>query len=391
MERSKAMHSMSSYLLPLSLLFMASSVFAQAPAPIFPTLDPNAAPPVTEQTKSSPSAPTPPAPVATPKTDQPPANDQQTVPPADAPLADKVAAADKASNTAAQGNAYILGPEDTLKIQVANLDEIGEDPYPIDLRGYITLPRIGRVRAAGLNLDELQAEVTKRYKEYLQEPVVTIYVADYRSQPVSVLGAVGTPGVRQIRGQKTLFEVISEAGGLKPEAGNKITITRQMVNGPLPLPSAVTDSSGRYSIADINIRAVMSARDPADNIPVKPYDVITVPKADLIYVIGAVKRAGGFPLQERANMTVLEALALAEGLDKAAASKRAKILRTDDLTHTRTELPVNVQKILDGKGDDMPLLANDILFIPGSQAKAATYRALEALVQTGTGIAIYHP
>ncbi len=386
MKRFEAMRLKFSYLLPFLGCMLLTAYPAVAQAPIFPTLDPNAPAPVTNQTKTQS------APETTPKAAQPPAQAQQTpVPSADAPISEKVAAADKANETATQSSAYVLGPEDTLKVLVANLDDIGEDPYPIDLRGYITLPRIGSVKAAGLTLDELRAEVTKRYQEYLQEPVVTLFVADYRSQPVSVLGAVGTPGVRQIRGQKTLFEVISEAGGLKQDAGNKITITRQIANGPLPLPNAVMDPSGRYSIADINIRSVMSARDPADNIPVKPYDVITVPKADLIYVIGAVKRAGGFPLQERANMTVLEALALAEGLDKTAASKRAKILRTDDLTHTRTELPVNVQSILDGKGDDMPLLANDILFIPGSQAKAATYRALEALVQTGTGIAIYHP
>jgi polysaccharide export outer membrane protein len=270
-------------------------------------------------------------------------------------------------------------------------EELGDDPYPIDLQGYLTLPRIGRVYAGGLTVEQLQIELTKRFREYLQEPAVTIAVAEYRSQPVSVLGAVGTPGVHQIRGQKTLFEVISEAGGIKTDAGNTITITRQIVNGPLPLPDAVTDPSGRYSVADLNIRAVMSARSPADNIPVKPYDVITVPKADLIYVIGAVKRAGGFPLQERANMTVLQALSLAEGLDKTASSKKAKILRGDDPTHARTEVPVDVKSILEGKSDDMPLLSNDILFIPSSQAKAATYRALEALIQTGTGIAIYRP
>jgi polysaccharide export outer membrane protein len=304
-------------------------------------------------------------------------------------IATKAATADEVEKLTETLQAYILGPQDTLAIHVVD-EELGDDPYPIDLRGYITLPRIGRVYAAGLTVEQLQAELTKRYREYLQEPAITITIAEYRSQPVSVLGAVGTPGVRQIRGQKNLFEVISEAGGLKPEAGNKITITRRMANGPLPLPNAVTDASGRYSIADINIRSVMSAHNPADNIAVKPYDVITVPRADLIYVIGAVKRAGGFPLQERANMTVLEALSLAEGLDKTAASKRATILRSNEVTHARTELPVNVQSILNGKSDDLPLLSNDILVIPSSQAKVATYRALEAMIQAGTGFAIYH-
>ena len=143
--------------------------------------------------------------------------------------------------------------------------------------------------------------------------MVNISVGEFHSQPVSILGAVESPGVHQILGSKTLFEVISEAGGLKDDAGNKITITRKISNGALPLPNAVTDPSGRYSIADLNIRSVMSAKNPQDNIPVMPYDVITVPKADLIYVVGAVKKPGGFPLQERANMTVLEALSLSQG------------------------------------------------------------------------------
>lgn len=367
-------------------VFLASG---WASAQIFPTLDPAASPPVTKQVTVPPAPQTPPVQASPAQPEPAPDTKTPQALPADS-LAAQAAAADEATKLAKMTEAYVLGPQDTVTIRVVD-EELGDDPYPIDLRGYLTLPRVGRVFASGLTVEQLQAELTNRFKEYLQEPAVTVAVTEYRSQPVSVLGAVGTPGVRQIRGQKTLFEVISEAGGLKPEAGNKITITRQMVNGPLPLPNAATDPSGRYSIADLNIRSVMSARNPADNIPVKPYDVITVPKADLIYVIGAVKRAGGFPLQERANMTVLEALSLAEGLDKTASSKKAKILRSDDATHARTELPVNVQSILDGKSDDMPLLSNDILFIPSSQAKVATYRALEALIQTGTGIAIYRP
>lgn len=278
-----------------------------------------------------------------------------------------------------------------LTVRVANMEEMGDDPYPIDLAGYMTLPRVGRIHASGLTLEQLQDLLTQKFREYLQEPVVTVNVVEFHSQPVSVLGAVESPGVHQIKGNKTLFEVISEAGGLKDDAGNKITITRQMVNGPLPLSAALTDPSGRYSIADLNIRSVMSARNPQDNIPVKPYDVITVPKADLIYVMGAVKRPGGFALQERANMTVLEAVALAQGLERAAASRKAKIFRTDEVTHARAELPVDVKSILDGKGTDLALLSNDILYIPSSSAKLMSYRALEAIVQTGSGVAIYRP
>ncbi len=371
----------------LSLLWAALPVAAQ----IFPTLDPNAPPPVTQHTNTpSPRPVQPPEPVQPMAPVAPaiaPNSDAKTI----TPGAVKPAADTNANQPVSATESYVLGPQDTLTVHVVNMEELGDDPYPIDLSGFVTLPRIGRLHAAGLTVEELRSDVTQRCKDYLQDPAVSISVTEFRSQPVSILGAVENPGVHQIRGQKTLYEVISEAGGLKDDAGNKITITRQIVNGTLPLPNAQTDPSGRYSIAELNIRSVMAARSPQDNIPVKPYDVITVPKADLIYVIGAVKRPGGFPLQERANMTVLEALSLSQGLDRAAASKRAKILRTDDVTHARLEIPIDVQKILDGKRSDETLLSNDILFIPTSAAKQASLRAIEAIIQTGTGLAIYRP
>jgi polysaccharide export outer membrane protein len=337
---------------------------------VFPTIDPNAHPTAPVRPVVAPAAPAP--------------GNAATA-------GDKKRDAEKTEADVAAPDAYVLGPQDTLNVRVVDLDELGDAPYPIDLRGNLTLPRIGRVHASGKTVEELEGEIAKRYREYLQEPVVSVSVAEFHSQPISILGAVENPGVHQIRGNKTLFEVISEAGGLKDDAGNTITITRKLENGMLPLKDATTDASGRFSVAEMNIRSVMSAKDPGQNIAVKPYDVITVPKADLIYVIGSVKRPGGFPLSERANMTVLEALALAQGLEKTASSKRAKILRTDENTHQRSEILVDVQRMMEGKLDDAPLLANDILFVPSSTGKTVTYRAIEALVSTGTGIAIYRP
>lgn len=289
-------------------------------------------------------------------------------------------------------DAYRLGPQDTVSIRVLDMEELGTAPYPIDLRGDVTLPMVGAVPAAGLTVDELQRELTEKFRKYLQNPIVMVTVAEFHSQPVSVLGAVDKPGVHQIEGNKSLFEVISEAGGLRQDAGNTIKITRRMDYGPLPIPGASADASGRFSIGQISIRSVMQAKDPSENIPIKPHDVITVPKADLIYVIGSVKRPGGFPLEEKSNLSVLEALSLAEGLDKTASPGRAKILRDDGSGTSRVEIPVNVKRIMSGKNNDVPLLANDILFIPNSTEKVAAARAVEALIQTGTGVLIYaHP
>ncbi len=285
---------------------------------------------------------------------------------------------------------YILGPEDSILVRVLDAEELGILPYAIDLRGNVDLPRVGRVHAAGRTTEQLEKALADLFRDYLQDPVVTVSVVEYRSQPISVLGQVTTPGVHQMRGRKTLFEVISEAGGLKEDAGNSIKITRQKEWGPIPLPSAVTDPSGDFSVATVGIHSVMEAQNPRENIAVKPNDVITVPKAELIYVIGAVKRSGGFILSERNDMSVLQALSMAEGLERTASAGKAIILRGRGEAN-RTEIPVDIKSLLSGKAKDVALLANDILFIPTSAAKSVAMRTLEAVIQAGTGMAIYKP
>ncbi len=214
-------------------------------------------------------------------------------------------------------------------------------------------------------------------------------MSEFRSQPVSVLGSVRTPGVHQIRGRKTLFEVLSLAGGLNPDAGSSIKITRRKEAGPLPLPGTKDDASGEFQVAEVAVKSVMEARNPQENIEVLPNDVVSVPRADLVYVIGAVKKAGGFVLSEKEKISVLQALSMAEGLDKSAASKEARILRPVGDSETRLEIPVNLKEIMTGKSGDVSLLANDILFVPVNGPKNAFTRGLEAAIQIGTGVAIY--
>ncbi len=286
---------------------------------------------------------------------------------------------------------YVLGPEDQVTIRVLDLDEISErdKPIRIDTRGNISLPVAGRVHAAGLTVEQLEAEITTRLKSVLQDPEVTVTVADFRSQPVSVLGAVKNPGVHQIRGRKTLFEVLSLAGGLNPDAGNVVNITRKKTAGPLPLPSVTDDSTGEFRVANVSVKSVMDAKNPQENIDVLPDDVIAVPKADMVYVIGAVKKSGGFILSEKENISVLQALSLAEGLDRVAAPKSAKILRTVDGSATRSEIVVNLTTILAGRSGDIAMRADDILFIPTSAQKSVALRSIEAAIQVGTGLAVY--
>lgn len=290
-------------------------------------------------------------------------------------------------------DSYVLGPDDGLSVNVVDLPELDAKALGtirVDHQGNVQLPLAGRVHAAGLTVEGLENQIGKRLSSVMNEPRVAVSIAEYRNHPVSVLGAVRTPGVYQVSGQKTLYEILSMAGGLNSDAGNQVKITREIAVGHLPLPSVTTDSSGRFEIAELNVRKLVEAKSPEDNIAVLANDVITIPKAELVYIVGAVRKPGGFPLVEKERISVLQVVSLAEGLEQVAGAKNARILRQSSIPGAqRSELPVNVARILDGRDRDIELQANDILFIPTSVAKSASIRAIEAAVQVGTGMAVF--
>jgi polysaccharide export outer membrane protein len=283
---------------------------------------------------------------------------------------------------------YLLGPGDRISVHLADLKEIEIKPALIEQDGSVELQYAGRLQAAGLTTAELSREVERKLASIIRNPRVTVEVTAYGSQPVSVLGAVNRPGVHQLRGGKTLVEVLSMAEGVKPEAGNIVKITRQKASGPLPLANAKDDRSGQFSVAEISLKSLMEAQRPEENILIRPNDVISIPKAELIYVLGNVRKPGGFPLAERESMTVLQALTLAEGVDATAAPQKSRILRPTGDGPSR-EIKIDVSKILANRAPDVPLEPNDILVIPNSAAKSLGIRALEAGIQIGTGVVIW--
>jgi polysaccharide export outer membrane protein len=259
-------------------------------------------------------------------------------------------------------------------------------PIRIDARGNITLPMIGRVHAAGLTTEQLADLLEEHLKHYLQHPDVSVYLVETRSQPVSVLGAVQSPGVHQLEGHKTLFEVISLAGGIRQDAGYSIKITRRIEWGRIPLPDAKDDPTGRYSIASVNIKSIMDAQNPAENIEIKPEDVISVPKGQLVYVIGTVRKPGGFVLGEDQHLSALQILSLAEGLDRFANARKARIMRPIPGSDTRTEIPIDLKALLAGKTPDVPLQANDLLFVPLSGKKSAAATAVTTVLGMSSAV-----
>jgi polysaccharide export outer membrane protein len=285
---------------------------------------------------------------------------------------------------------YVLGPQDQIQIRVLEVDELGDKPLRIDDAGEITVPLVGTVKAVGRTLREFEQDLSRRFQRFIREPQVSVTLVEMRSQPVSVIGAVNAPGVHQLQGKKRLVELLSMAGGLRQEAGHHVKITRRRKEwGEIPLPDAVTDTTGEFSIAQVELRGMMEARNPAANIEVRPHDVIAVPQAEMVYVVGDVRKPGGFVLGYRENVSVLQALALAEGLERTASPKHARILRMNPATEKRVEMPVDMGKILAGRASDVPLQADDVLFVPGSAARRASWRLLESALQLGTGVVIY--
>lgn len=286
-------------------------------------------------------------------------------------------------------SAYALGPDDEIAIVVTDAEDISPKPFRIGPTGYITLPMVGRVQAAGRTVEQLEAELVERLKPYIRNPQVSVSVTEMRSQPVSVIGSVGKPGVLQLQGRKTLVEVLSEAGGLRDDAGHTVKITRRMEYGIVPVPGAAADASGQFSVAEIRLRELMQAENPLLNIQVMPNDVITVPKADMVYVIGEVVKPGAIVLGDQTSVTVLQALSMAAGLDKTAKPQDAKILRVAPGSNQRMELAVNLKDILAGKRSDVPMEKEDILFVPSSKGRATALRVLEAAVGSGTTAIIW--
>jgi polysaccharide export outer membrane protein len=279
---------------------------------------------------------------------------------------------------------YRLGAGDQIMIRATNAADVNEKLFRIDLGGFITAPTIGRVEAGGMTVAQLEIELKKRLGVYLQEPDVSVSVVEYQSQPVSIFGEVGSPGVHQLQGRKTLVELLSVAGGARPTAGPTLRITRKLEYGRIPLPGAKDDPTGRFSIAELDLKPLVAAATPNKDIAIQPFDIISIPKAELIYIAGDVTKSGPLTLTDRSTMSVLEALSATGGVTKTANTKTAHILRMVPGNAVREQVPVNISKIMAGKTNDVEMMAGDILVVPSSNTKKAAQRALEAAIQIGT-------
>ncbi len=263
---------------------------------------------------------------------------------------------------------YVLGPNDQVIIRAFQVEEIGERPYRIDTDGNMDLPLVGTVKAGGLSVDQLEAELTKRLATYVRNPQVSVTVVQYRSEPVFFLGAFAHPGIYGLQGRRTLVDMLAAIGGLEPYASRRITITRQLEEGPIPLPNAVVNKAQGVSTVEIGMGSLRENLNPAKDIVLQPYDKISVARAEMVFVQGEVGHQGGYELGERDSMSVVQVLSMAGGLSKDADPAKAHVLRPVVNSAKRAEIPVNIKLILAGKSNDFPLEQNDLLYVPSKKS-----------------------
>jgi polysaccharide export outer membrane protein len=279
---------------------------------------------------------------------------------------------------------YLLGLDDQMSIWIAGLDDLQGKMVGVDKTGYVSLPLIGRVRAAGLSIERFEASLVEGYRVYIREPQIAVSLVESRSQPVSVVGAVNAPGAYQLQGGHTLLEMITKAGGLKANSASFVKVMRPVDSGPITLDGANEDPSGQFYLAEVNIKALMASSSSKENIVLQPHDIVTVPEAQMVYVVGEVNKPGGYAATEGQQLTVLQVLSMAGGLTRNASPKNAKILHLVMGGPKRAEIPVNMKEMLSGPSHDMPLIPEDILVVPDSTGRKITTRAIEIAIQTGT-------
>jgi polysaccharide export outer membrane protein len=336
---------------------------------------------------------------------------------------------------------YIIGNGDLLGISVFDVPELTRD-VRVGQTGAISIPLIPvRLQVSGLT--ELQAE--QKIGEVLEanglvtHPDVGVIVKEHKSRPITIVGAVMHPMVYEADRQVTLLEALAEAGGVSPDAGDTVLVTRQHsatfielsennsvesrsapgsgeppaldnLQAPAPVQAEKNPAAGDVSPvppvrntpnqADsalpkdvgpitINLGDLLESGDTRNNIPLQAGDVVTVPHAGIIYVLGAVARPGGFVLaNDRSQLTTLKVLSLAGGTTTIAKLDHAVIIRRDE-QGKQSETEVDLKKILHRESEDLQMRPSDILYVPDSRTKQVLFRAAEIAVAVGTGVALY--
>jgi polysaccharide export outer membrane protein len=273
------------------------------------------------------------------------------------------------------GDRYRIGPGDILDIRVFNRPQLSREAIRVDGRGMIRMPLIeDDIQAACRTESELAKELDNQYREYLRNPNVEVFVKEYQSQPVAVLGAVNAPGRFQLQRRIRLLELLSFAGGQAERAGGRINVVHTAEASVCSEPAAdgaLAETQGSFDSYNLND---MLRGDEKANPYARPGDIITVPESEVAFVVGNVLKPSTIPLKE--PITVSHAIAMVGGVMPDTKSDKVRIVRQTPGSSAKTEIFVDLKAIDKRRAEDVVLQANDIVDVPTSGGK----RFLRSLV-----------
>ena len=286
---------------------------------------------------------------------------------------------------------YRIGPNDLLGIKIFGVEDL-DQVVRVSSSGLISIPHLGRVFVAGLTGGEIEERIGKALtaKELVRDPQVTVFIQEYNSQPIYVLGAVNQPGQYMLTHQLSVIDAITMAGGLDREKAGKYILVRRGKG----LFDSTADAKGseEQPVFRIDLKALLDEGNVSQDIPLRGGDVVQVPvrKEEVYYVIGEVTRPGAFELSPNGDDELLASRAVgwAGGPARTAKLKDSVVLRYAD--GKREEIPLDLRAILQDGAADLQIQANDIIFIPGSKVKTFGWGLLTVLPPTMSGVAIWN-
>lgn len=254
------------------------------------------------------------------------------------------------------GREYRVGPNDVLNVFVYNEEDLSREAMPVNQDGNISLPLLGRLSVEGLTTGEIESLIEQRLKNggYLLKPQVTVSVQEYNSQKVLVLGAVDQPGRYTLQASEQMLEILSKAGGVDFEAaGHRAVVIRN---------ENLAGQDTKVAIA-IDMDRLMKGYDPFANLQLQDGDVIVIPEAEKIYVMGQVEKPGEYVIRKK-GLTAVEAIGMAGGFTRIAAPNRVKLVRNDD--GGEKVMILRLEEIMEKGQTDITLTGNDVIIVPES-------------------------
>jgi polysaccharide biosynthesis/export protein len=294
---------------------------------------------------------------------------------------------------------YRIGPGDVIGINIDRAPELSGE-FRVSASGTIYMDYLGRMTVQNMTQEELSALIADGLRgRYLKNPSVSITIEQINSHTFFIQGAVNRPGAYQLEGKPTLMKLIIVAGGLSVNHGTSAYIIREVkqpMSNPVLHRTAAAPPTGdepriesqeskekeddMYELIRVSISGLFRG-DFDKNMYVEPGSIINIPPADVFFVAGEVHAPGSFPFRE--GTTLRQAISLAQGTNFKAASGSGLIFREDPVTRRRQEIKVDIASVMNGKKDDIPILANDVIIVPNSRFKSVSGTLLSGL---GTSI-----